>query len=109
MKPRWIEVNDRMQQGYRYAMAAPAGRDFHPDFRPELTPKEMLALGVFGGKYMTDCTGEFPAEWFVGAKLTHGRRDCSLYWFGVDACQPLGRHPGPLGLAHRFHYSFPLL
>ena len=24
MKPRWINVNDRMQQGYRYALVAPA-------------------------------------------------------------------------------------
>ena len=50
MKPRWIEVNDRMQKGYRYALIAPAGRDFDAEFRPDLTPPEMLALGVFGGK-----------------------------------------------------------
>ena len=31
MKPRWIEVNDRMQQGYRYALVAPAGRDVDPE------------------------------------------------------------------------------
>ncbi|WP_132081158.1 hypothetical protein [Sinorhizobium americanum] len=54
MRPLWIVVNDRMQHGYRYAPVAPIGRDFHPDFRPDLTPAEMLALGVFGGKYMTD-------------------------------------------------------
>ena len=88
MKPRWIEVNDRMPQGYRYAMAAPAGRDFHPDFRPDLTPAEMLALGVFGGKYMTDCRDEFPASWFTGARLSD-HKDASLNCFGVDASQPL--------------------
>lgn len=60
MKPRWIEVNDRMQQGYRYLVSTPEGRDFHPGFRPDLTPAEMLALGVFGGKHMTDCRAEFP-------------------------------------------------
>ncbi|RVI55230.1 hypothetical protein CN195_03705 [Sinorhizobium meliloti] len=60
MRARWVVVNDRMQQGYRYALVAPTGRDFHPDFRPDLTPAEMLALGVFGGKYMTDCRDEFP-------------------------------------------------
>ncbi len=59
MNPRWIEVNDRMQQGYRYVLTVPAGRDFDPEFRPDLTPAEMLALGVFGGKYMTDCRDEF--------------------------------------------------
>ena len=78
MKPRWIEVNDRMQQGYRYALVAPAGRDFDPEFRPDLTPAEMLALGVFGGKYMTDCRAEFPASWFAGAKLCEARHDPRL-------------------------------
>ncbi len=89
MKPRWINVNDRMQQGYRYGLVAPAGRDFHPDFRPDLTPAEMLALGVFGGKYMTDCRDEYPESWFAEARLSQERRDPSLNWFGVDASQPL--------------------
>lgn len=89
MTVRWIEVNDRMQQGYRYALSAPAGRNFDPDFKPELTPKEMLALGVFGGKYMTDTRNEFPESWFAGAKLSPQGRDPSLNYFGVDASQPL--------------------
>jgi hypothetical protein len=84
-----IVVNDRMQRNYRYGLSAPMGRDFHPEFRPELTPKEMLALGVFGGRYMTDCRGEFPADWFEGAKLSPGRADPLLNCFGVDASQPL--------------------
>jgi hypothetical protein len=45
MKPRTILVNDKMQKGYRYALTEPAGRNFDPEFRPELTPKEMLQLG----------------------------------------------------------------
>ena len=49
----------------------------------------MLRLGVFGGKYMTDCRHEFPARWFKGAKLAPRRRDPSLNFFGVDASQPL--------------------
>ena len=89
MKPRWIEVNDRMQQGYSYLLSAPPGRDFHPEFRPDLTPADMLALGVFGGKYMTDCRAEFPASWFANARLAPSGRDPSLNWFGVDASQPL--------------------
>jgi hypothetical protein len=89
MGQRWIEVNDSMQQGYRYLLSAPEGRDFGPEFRPDLTPAEMLALGVFGGKYMTDCRAEFPASWFLEAKLSPNRRDPSLNWFGVDASQPL--------------------
>ena len=49
-----------MQKGYRYELIESAGRNFDPEFRPELTPMEMLRLGVFGGKYMTDCRDEFP-------------------------------------------------
>src|SRR6185295_2917244 len=87
--PRTITVNDRMQRGYRYALAAPAGRNFDPQFKPELTPREMLALGIFGGKYMTDCRREFPKSWFARARLSPKRRDPSLNCFGVDASQPL--------------------
>ncbi len=84
-----VVVNDRMQRGYRYERTAPAGGDFDPRFRPELTPAEMLELGVFGGKYMTDCRDEFPAEWFARARLATGKRDCRLNFFGVDASQKL--------------------
>ncbi len=63
MKPKEIIVNDKMQQGYRYFLTKPTGRGFHPDFSPDLTPKKMLQLGIFGGKYMTDCRNEFPATW----------------------------------------------
>ena len=84
-----VTVNDKMQRGYRYVLTEPAGRNFDPEFRPELTPKEMLAMGIFGGKYMTDCRKEFPKSWFAGAKLATGARDCALNFFGVDASQPL--------------------
>jgi hypothetical protein len=65
------------------------GRNFDPEFRPQLTPKEMLALGVFCGKYMTDCRKEFPTSWFAHGRLSPTGRDCSLNCFGVDASQPL--------------------
>jgi hypothetical protein len=84
-----LTVNDKMQRGYRYALVAPSGRNFDPEFRPELTPKKMLELGVFCGKYMTDCRKEFPTSWFTRAKLSPSGRDCSLNYFGVDASQPL--------------------
>jgi hypothetical protein len=84
-----IEVNDRMQQGYVYVLTEPAGQNFHPDFRPQLTPREMLELGVFGGKYMTDCTDEFPADWFDNARLSPEGYDPKLNYFGVRASQAL--------------------
>ena len=89
MKPRWIEVHDTMQETYAYRLTEPMGRNFHPDFKPELTPKQMLELGVFGGKYMTDCKAEFPADWFENAKLCPERHDPKLNFFGVNASQPL--------------------
>ena len=49
----------------------------------------MLELGVFCGKYLTDCRDEFPANWFARAKLSPSGRDCSLNYFGVDASRPL--------------------
>jgi hypothetical protein len=84
-----VEVNDRMQRGYVYFRTEPAGRNFATGFAPELAPKQMLALGVFGGKYMTDCRAEFPTSWFSHAKLADGRRDASLNFFGVNASQSL--------------------
>jgi hypothetical protein len=84
-----VVVRDRMQDGYVYFRTEPAGRNFHPDFKPELTPAEMLAAGVFGGKYMTDCAAEFPRAWFEGAKLSPEKRNARLNCFGVNASQPL--------------------
>src|SRR5215468_4110802 len=86
---RSIIVNDRMQRDYCYERVEPVGRNFDPEFKPDLTPAEMLRLGVFGGKYMTDCGDEFPASWFKHAKLASGSRNKSLNYFGVDASQPL--------------------
>jgi hypothetical protein len=89
LKTTTVSVNDRMQRGYCYVLTEPAGRNFDPAFRPELTPPLMLSLGVFGGKYMTDCADEFPRSWFDEAKLSPRGRDPALNYFGVDASQPL--------------------
>ena len=88
-KKQKVSVNDLMQQNYVYYLAAPVGKSFHPEFRPDLTPKQMLEMGVFGGKYMTDCRKEFPADWFKQAKLCHDRHDAGLNFFGINASQPL--------------------
>jgi hypothetical protein len=85
-----VVVHDWMQEGYAYLLTEPMGKNFDAEFRPELTPAEMLELGVFGGKYMTDCRGEFPVAWFKGAKLCHERHDPALNFFGINASQPLG-------------------
>ncbi len=89
MKNRIIIVNDLMQQGYRYECTEPVGKHFDPEFTPDLTPAEMLALGVFGGKYMTDCAAEFPKAWFARAKLCPEKHDPNLNFFGINASQPL--------------------
>ena len=89
MKPREIVVNDLMQQQYCYRLTEPAGRNFHAGFEPQLTPKEMLKLGVFGGRYMTDCTAEFPDDWFEHARLCHERHDPELNFFKINASLPL--------------------
>ncbi|HEU4924325.1 MAG TPA: hypothetical protein VFT23_14760 [Burkholderiales bacterium] len=84
-----VTVNDRMQRGYVYFLTEPEGENFDPEFRPQLTPSELLKIGVFGGKYMSDCRAEFPAEWFERAKLCAERHDPGLNFFKVNASQPL--------------------
>ena len=74
MPKRTIVVNDRMQTRYRYVLSAPTGRNFDLEFKPELTPSEMLRLGIFCGKYMTDGRKEFPKSWFTRAKLVRAAR-----------------------------------
>jgi hypothetical protein len=82
-------VNDLMQKGYTYTLVCPVGKSFDSEFKPEFTPKEMLELGVFGGKYMTDCKDEFPKDWFSKAKLCHEKHDAMLNFFKVNASQSL--------------------
>jgi hypothetical protein len=88
-KKRTVTVNDKMQKRYRYELAAPVGSNFDPEFKPELTPKQMLEMGVFGGKYMCDCKKEFPSSWFIKAELSPKGRDKKLNYFGTDASLPL--------------------
>lgn len=84
-----VVVHDRMQDGYSYCLTEPYGEITDPDFQPELAPDEMLEIGVFGGKYMTDCSKEFPEDWFKNARLCTERHDPELNYFGVNASQPL--------------------
>ena len=88
-KPQTVTVHDKMQRNYRYRLVEPEGKNFAPEFKPQLTPKEMLHLGVFGGKYLNDCKREFPKSWFTQAKLSPKKKDPSLNYFGTDASKPL--------------------
>ena len=82
-----ITVNDTMQQNYTYSLVCREGKDFDMNFKPDVTPKDMLELGVFGGKYMTDCKNEFPKSWFTHAKLNSEKYDKTLNYYGVRASQ----------------------
>jgi hypothetical protein len=89
VRQKSVTVNDKMQKGYRYALTAPVGRRFDPAFRPDLKPAQMLRLGVFCGKYMTDCTKDFPKSWFAHAKLARKHRDCTLTILAPTPANPL--------------------
>ena len=84
-----VVVNDKMQKNYSYLLSEPIGKNFEPEFKPELTPKQMLALGVFGGRYMTDCKSEFPKDWFTNVKLDPNGPNKNLNFFKVNASQSL--------------------
>ena len=90
--PIKVFVNDKMQKKYSYVLTEPVGRNFDPRFKPDLSPKQMLAIGVFGGVYMRDCTKEFPKDWFTKAKFQKNgiyKHDPKINFFGVNASQPL--------------------
>ncbi len=94
-----VVVNDRMQKVYRYELIEKPGKNFDPIFKPQLTPKQMLALGVFGGIYLRDCLKEFPKDWFTKAKFAPPnvhKKMPSLNFFKVNASQslPIWKHNG---------------
>lgn len=82
-----IQVKDKFQE-YRYVLSAPEGKNFDPEFKPELTPAEMLKMGVFGGEYFADQPSDLPKAWFKNVKLSQ-RADPKLNFFGVSASQSL--------------------
>ena len=83
-----VRVNDRMQCDYRYEIVARTGEEFAPGFVPMFTPAEMLAMGVFEGKYCNDCRGEYPEDWFVDARISD-KPDPRLNHFGIKSRKPL--------------------
>lgn len=89
MAAKTVVVRDDLQDGYKYELREPFGTNFDPEFKPQLTPKEMLELGVFGGHYLNDCQNELPKEWFEKARLSDHGPDKKYNFFEVSASQPL--------------------
>lgn len=88
---RTIISQDVRQPGYTYTCTAPIGKQFDVQFKPDLTPQQMLELGIFGGIYFTDFDpNEFPKTWFAHYHAsTTGAYDASLNFFKVNASQSL--------------------
>lgn len=84
-----IIVNDLMQKNYSYFLTEPMGENFDPLFKPELTPFEMLTLGIFEGKYLNDCQKEFPSSWFIKEKLSPLKPDINCNCFKIKSRQSL--------------------
>ena len=84
-----ITVNDKMQKNYDYETVCEMGQEFADDFKPDLTPKEMLAMGVFEGHYISDCKSEFPKDWFMNAKISEQKPDVNCNYFKIKSRQSL--------------------
>ncbi len=90
MKERRVVVNDRMQRGYVYHRSEPVGRNFAPQFRPQLTPKQMLAARCLRRQVHDRLpAASFPPAGLSRAKLCAERHDARLNYFGVNASQSL--------------------
>jgi hypothetical protein len=86
---RTVTVHEDYQTGYTYACTAPVGQQFDEAFAPDMSPKEMLAAGIFGGAYFLSIPQEFPRDWFAGVVFSKtGKPDKTLNYFGVNASQP---------------------
>ena len=83
-----VFVNDRMQENYTYQITEPINKNFPIDFKPHLSPKQMLSMGIFEGKYCNDCKNELPEDWFIGALLSE-KPNISINYFGIKSRQPL--------------------
>ena len=60
-------------------------KEFYKLFKPQLTPKKMLELGVFGGSYFSDGSiKEFPKSWFIKAKISK-TFDVNLNYFKIES------------------------
>lgn len=85
-----VIVNDKMQKGYSYELTEPMGKNFSSQFKPGLTPPEMLRLGVFEGHYLNDCRNEFPESWFEKAQVSENKPDIDKNCFQIKSRLSLG-------------------
>ena len=83
---RLVRMHDKYQT-YEYGVTEPEGKNFDQEFTPDLSPQQMLELGVFGGAYFEGEHSEFPSSWFNNAKISDSY-DTALNYFGVRASQP---------------------
>ena len=87
-----ITVWNKMEKNYSYRLSEAPGTNMA--FKPYITPGEMLATGVFEGKYLNVCLLEFPAVWYWNAiqmgTLSPGGRNVDINLFKTDSRQPLG-------------------
>lgn len=84
-----ITVSNLLQKDYTYSFTEPMGKNFDPEFKPDLTPPQMLKLGIFGGWYRDVDDKEFPKNWFKGVKFSKNGKDPQLNYFKIHASQPL--------------------
>lgn len=85
-----LKVNEKYQSGYQYGLQEPVGKNYSKDFKPQLTPKQMLELGIFGGNYFKSAPKEFPSAWFKKVNFsTTGKPEKDLNYFKINASQPL--------------------
>lgn len=94
MRTKIRTANNDFQKNYKYKLTEPEGKNFHKDFKPDLTPKQMLKIGVFGGAYFIAVKGlipkDLPKDWFKGVKLSKDqKKHGELNYFGIEASQPL--------------------
>lgn len=96
-----IKVNDKMQKRYSYRLVYKAGTNLtkggvgsdgkvikYTDFKPYFSPKQMISMGVFEGKYLNDCFNELPIEWYRAGykkKKLSLTADAKINYFGIKS------------------------
>ena len=87
-----VQVFNKMQKDYSYVLEENPGQNMG-DFKPEISIKNAMELGIFELHYMTDQLLEFPKEWFITAikkgKMSPEGPDPTGNCFGVKSRLPL--------------------